>query len=300
MGFPSKNPYNATGGGNWGWLDWKEIDALAIAEDDPEHPEHELHKWRTNPDNPKFSALVRDIEKVGLAGMSVAAPVTIYLDGGKPTVGQGRRTISALRIINAKRKPADRLPCRMVSTKDPELARDIGNANRDEDPLLSRARRYVAAYSVDNDKGAAAARNGLSLAQAGVLEKCLALPAELQRKINRCEIDPEQALRLGKDGGKEAVKKVRAATKPSGKVDTAKVREVAAPRLSTTLLRGLAKEVTDSPRCTPETKALFEFMAGNRTALDGYPEAHSLALRAGWKPYTVATASPGEAEEAAE
>ncbi len=298
MGIAANNPYGASGGGAWSWLPPERIADIVIAEDDPEHPEHQGHKDRTSLDNPEFAQLLADIRRMRMIGMKEAKPIIVWLDGKTPTLAEGRRTICALRIVNAESKPADRLSVKMTITKDPELARDIGNANRASDPLMILAQRYAAAHAVDGDKGAAAARVGLPLSLANVLEKCMALPAELKRKINLREIDPEQALRLAKDGGAAAAKKVRAATKKSGKVDGAALDRAAAPRLSTRLLRGIAKQVQELP--LPPTKdamaaqiaaikSLFVFMQGDRTAADAEPETRALLLRAGWNPKDAAS-----------
>ena len=75
--------------------------------------------------------------------------------------------------------------------------------------------------------GAAAAACGLTLAYANALVKCLALPADIQGKVNRLEIPVDVALRMAKAGSAVAREVASAATDASGKVDPRKAKAAA-------------------------------------------------------------------------
>lgn len=284
MGIAGDNKHGGKGGGAWMWLPWERVKLIRIAEDDPGHEEHELHKWRTSLDRPKFAGLVESIRTLGLDALANVPPILIYLDGDVSTVANGRRTLAALRIVNAERKPADRLPVRAMTTKDPAMARDASNSNREEDPPMWLAKRYVRAYAVDGDKKGAAARLGLMYSHAETLRKCLALPQDWQAKINNLETSPDIALRLYANGGAEAREAIAAVSDGDGKIDAVKARDKTKrkarakiegpPALRPATLKALTGDLCANEFLTQKDMHMLagiRLAAGDMTVLDAYP-----------------------------
>lgn len=227
-GTTTRDRYGATGNRECYPLD---VDRLVIEEDDPTHPEHAHHVWRTSLDRPKMQDLLASIREHGTEG--VARPIIVYLDGKVPKVAEGRRTVTAIRIVNAERKAArPKLPPLKVlgiTTKDPSLARDLGGVGREEDPPMVLARRYRKALDAGETPSAAAARTAGNLAYANVLLKCLSLPDDVQAAINRGEIAPDVAVRAARNGGGAAAAAVVEDAKDptTGKVDGEKAKAAA-------------------------------------------------------------------------
>lgn len=228
MASTSRKAYGSTGGTDCMNLD---PDSLAIAEDHPEHPEHASHVERTRLDDPDMIALIESIRANGTGEMP---PIYVYMDGRTATIAEGRRRKIATSVVVAERKKArdkrSPLTLKAIITKDPVLARNIGNACRKEDPPMVLARRFVEAEQVMDPK-AAAASLGLDLARANHLKRALTLAPEVQARINRLEIPIDVALRLGQTQSEQRAT-VKASTGEDGKIDKRKVRAAAngAPR----------------------------------------------------------------------
>lgn len=197
---------------------------------EPTHPEHDEWKERTRLDAPKMIDL---IESMRLNGTDEGEPVIYSRDGktGVNAIADGDRRHAACSFVNAERK-ADKslgpqLVLRAIATQDPVLARNLGNACRQDDPPLIRARRYRAAIA-SMGKPAAAASNGMRLDYANACLACLSLPAEIQAKVNSGELPPDVAARMAKGGAAAAVEAVEAATdKATGKVDPKRAKAAA-------------------------------------------------------------------------
>lgn len=196
---------------------------------DPAHEEHENWLTRTDPNDPGMQDLLNSMRE---HGTDEGEPVLIYSDGGRTVIADGDRRHAACRLMNEERKKK-RLPpltLRAMTTRDPVVARAIGNACRREDPPLVLARRFRQATSV-MAPAAAAACVGLRLDTANTLVKCLALDPDLQAKINARELAPDVALRAARKDGSEGVRTVvRDAIGADGKVDEKKARKLAVQR----------------------------------------------------------------------
>lgn len=211
---------------------------------DPSHPEHAEWLERTSLDNPRTIAL---IESMRQNGTDEGPPVIVYRDGGQNVIADGdRRQAACLRVNEERRAAKSKLPqliLRTVTTRDPELARQMANACRQDDPPMLLARRFRLAIGAGMEPAAAAAANGLRLDYANALVKCLSLPADLQAKVNAGELPPDVAARAGKNGSDAAREIVAASTGEDGKVDAGKARKA-------------AREATKRPRAVNRDVAL--------------------------------------------
>ena len=192
---------------------------------DPTHDEHADWLARTDPTTPTMMAL---LDSMRLNGTDEGEPVIYTRTPAKRNeIADGDRRHAACLIVNAERKATKpkgvMLVLRCVPTKDPVLARNLGNACRQDDPPMLLARRYRAAFP-SMGKPAAAASLGLRLDYAGDLLACLSLPVEIQARVNAGELPPDQARRIGKAADPVAV--VAKAT-VNGKVDPAKAKAAA-------------------------------------------------------------------------
>ncbi len=192
---------------------------------DPKHEEHDNWLSRTDPNDPEMAALLTSMRE---NGTDEGTPIIVYSDGGKTCIAAGDRRTAACLIVNRERK-ANRQPpllLRALTTKDPVAARALENACRKEDPPLVLARRYRT-NAATMGEAAAAAACGLTLAYANALVACLALPADIQAKVNAREIPPDVAARMGKAGSEKAREIVKESTGADGKVDEKKARKAA-------------------------------------------------------------------------
>lgn len=195
------------------------------------HPDHEDWLDRTDPQHPKMIALLASMRE---HGTDEGEPVLYYIDGERACIADGDRRLAAVTIVNAERE-ADGglrsglppLSLRALLTKDPVVARAIGNAARMDDKPMVLARRFRSAADAMGD-GPAAAACGLSLLHARTLRRCLALPEDLQAKVNNLEVPADVAARMVDAGTVAATKAVEASKdKTTGKVDPQKARAAA-------------------------------------------------------------------------
>lgn len=246
------------------------------------HPEHEEWIERTRLDAPKMIAL---LESMRLNGTDEGEPVIYSRDGksGRNIIADGDRRHAACTQVNIERKAAKprkpSLVLRAVATQDPILARQLGNACRQDDPPMVLARRYRAAVAAGMERPAAAAANGLRLDYANSLLACLALPAEVQMRVNAGELPPDVAARAGKIGAAAALEVIEAAKDPStGRVSPAKARKVAAanhtPRPKMPPVRLVTAFVNELARggLNGEHLATLRRITGDAHAFDARPK----------------------------
>lgn len=195
------------------------------------HPDHEDWLDRTDPNHPIMIALLASMRE---HGTDEGEPILYYIDGEQACIADGDRRLAAVTIINAERKAAGGLRAgqppyslRALLTKDPVVARAIGNAARMDDKPMVLARRFRGAAEMMGD-GPAAAACGLNLLHARTLRRCLALPEDIQAKVNRLEIPADVAARMADAGSTAATRAVEASTdKTTGKVDPQKAKAAA-------------------------------------------------------------------------
>ncbi len=194
---------------------------------EPDHPEHASWLERTDPANPEYQVL---LGLMRANGTHEGQPIIVYSDGGRICVAEGDRRMACANALIAERKAAGNrgpITLRALTTKDPVLARNLGNAGRSEDTPLALARRFRASAEALG-AGVAAASMGMRLDYAQMLVKCLSLDADLQARVNRRELPPDVAVRAAKVGGSAAVREVVAkATDAAGKVEPRAARRAA-------------------------------------------------------------------------
>lgn len=211
-----------------GFNGWRLLpEKLFSPRSDPSHDEHASWAERTDPNNPKTAGLIAAMRE---HGTDEGEPVIVFTDGGTTTIADGDRRQFACAFVNRERAAAkpklEPLTLRAVTTRDPILARSLGNANRMDDPPMVEARRFRSSASAMGDAPAAAAL-GLTLAYARALRKCLSLSAEVQAKVNARELPADVAARMVGAGSEKATEAVRKSTGEDGKVDPVRAKTAA-------------------------------------------------------------------------
>jgi len=203
-------------------------DLIRIAEEDPEHPHHGEHMRRVSPDDPDMQVLLASFREFG---WRKAITMSVYLDGDVYSVSEGRRRLTALRIVNAERKAAKdkRGPIRprVVIDDNPALTTTMANSMRKDDPPLVKARRFVENSETMGASAAARAAGFLTLAEANACKAILQIPdASLHAAVNSGAVTVDTAARAAKKG-QGTVRKVltRARATGDGRVTEKGARE---------------------------------------------------------------------------
>lgn len=214
-------------------------DLIQIAEEDPTHPHHHEHMRRVSVDDPDMQALINSFREFG---WRKAITMSVYLDGDHYSVSEGRRRLTALRIVNAERK-AERpkkipLRPRVVIDDNPALTTTMANSMRKDDPPLVKARRFIDNRESMGAQAAARAAGFLTIADANACAAILSIPdAALHAAVNSGEVTVDTAARAAKAGGKGVRKVLERSRGADGKVDPRKAkeaaREAAPPRAKT-------------------------------------------------------------------
>lgn len=256
----------------------------------PKHPDHADWLSRTDPRDPEMVLLLDSMRE---HGTDEGQPVLVYSDGGKTCICEGDRRQASLLIVNAERKAKRKKPLtlRALTAADPVLARALGNACRKGDRPMVLARRLrsnMGAMATDGDKPesglpAAAAACGVSLRDARLLIRCLALPPEIQARVGAADdgIPFDVAATMASAGSEKAMEAVSlVALDGKGKATKAKIKAAvravkgqAKPRTcpaKTVNAIGAEFMATSSkaPEWTgKEVAALMRWVAGDITAL---------------------------------
>ncbi len=235
-------------------------DLIRIAEEDPGHPHHAEHMARVAPTDPDMQALVASFREFGWRRSIV---MSVYLDGDRYAVSDGRRRLTAVRIENARRKTErdKRGPIRprVVVDDNPALTTTMTNSMRKDDPPMVKARRFVENSETMGASAAARAAGFLTLAEANACKAILSIPdASLHAAVNSGAVTVDTAARAAKKGG-AVVRQVltRARSSGGGKVTpegAAKaVMATVAPRAKTKPAPVLASWESEIRNGIPET-----------------------------------------------
>lgn len=257
----------------------------------PKHPDHEDWKNRTDPLDPEMVNLLAAMRE---HGTDEGQPVLVYHDGNRTCVSDGDRRQAACKIINDERKKKREKPHRLraLVASDPVLARALGNACRKGDKPMVLARRLrsnMGAMATDPDKPetglpACAAACGVSLRDARLLIRCLALPPEIQARVGAADdgIPFDVAASMARAGSEKAAEAVSLvaldgkgkATKARIKAAVRKVKGPPKPRTCPApMVRAIGGEFrrvnTGKPEFTADDFAAFaDWIAGDITALN--------------------------------
>ncbi len=262
---------------------------LTILEESPKHPNHHEHMARVDVDNPEMAALLNSLR---VHGWRKTETIAIFVDGDRYAVSNGRRRVTAVRIVNVELKRAKdpRYPLRprVIIDDDPALTEAMANEMHATDPPMVRARRYVQLRETMG-AGKAAAALGLSIKDANDLALVLSNPsAELQKAVNERRLPSDVAARAAK-GGTATVAKVLAKSKDAnGKVNgaaaKAAVDEAHVPRayaMRRPAIVALAEALPERTYDRDEVRAIVARVLGDRDAATEHAWLADTLARAG-------------------
>jgi hypothetical protein len=231
---------------------------ITIEQEGPTHADHGAHMARVSLHNPKFKRLLDSMRAIGWETGSVA-----FVHRKKGVLGcfaaDGKRRITASRIVNKERRAAGRSDDDLITvlailTDEGDTAESIANSNREDDPILVRARRYLKAKRSLSDVEAAA-QNGLTVKEAHQAVQLLSADPEMQDLLNGKVIPVDVAIRMLKKGAAAVREQLNAARDESGSVDPAK-------------LRGAARKVSQEAIEAGKTNGVVQDEAEVASALD--------------------------------
>lgn len=221
----------------------------------PEAPKPEKEKPVVVDDNPKVEEYPEDLhiitdvkdplydereklpvsedlmEKIDAFGFLQSKPIEVRMHNGKKAVIEGRQRVKAVRALNAKRKPADRIKVPVVYTggllREAYTHTILGNmATQPEDPISNaqKCQRYMTEHNASMDDAANLYKVDKNTIKRWV--DCLALDPKVQDKIRDRKFSMQQAVKLKKLTPDEQVKAMKEAMNAeTGKVEKNKIKK---------------------------------------------------------------------------